>query len=270
MAKDGMTLKPGFQADSRQMIVIGGPVETYSLEYITENQLISPEFFKEEFINEAEIMGITTLEYKPAIVLECDVVNNSGTGQSTFEKHLKRLKELQQCKSCLEGDEGFVTCESCTKSHSPTCTENRSECHECKAKGHCHWNPMSRQCNECLETNSQSLRLVCFNLTTDSLQIFKTAMEMMSLGQANDTIPSEAFLASPNPDLVHAEKNIHRSHGNWFLYINQARFSLVMLRTARLDSAPAEPLKSALTDKALRGRDRMDTSYVAECTSRQV
>ena len=73
-----------------------------------------------------------------------------------------------------------------------------------------------------------------------------------------------------NPDLVHAEKNIHRSHGNWFLYINQARFSLVMLRTARLDSAPAEPLKSALTDKALRGRDRMDTSYVAECTSRQV
>ena len=147
-------------------------------------------------------MGITTLDYKLAIVLECDVVNNSGTGQSTFEKHLKRLKELQQCKSCLEGDEGFVTCESCTKSHSPTCTENRSECHECKAKGHCHWNPMSRQCNECLETNSQSLRLVYFNLTTYSLQIFKMAIEMMSLGQANDTIPSEAFLASPNPDLV--------------------------------------------------------------------
>ena len=47
MAKDGMTLKPGFQADSRQMIVIGGPVETYSLKYITENRLISPEFFKE-------------------------------------------------------------------------------------------------------------------------------------------------------------------------------------------------------------------------------
>ena len=183
---------------------------------------------------------------------------------------MKRLKELQQCKSCLEADEGFVTGESCTKSDSPTCTENRPVCHECKAKSHCHWNPMSRQCNEFLETNSQCLRLACFNLTTNSLQIFKTAMEMMSQGQANDTIPSEAFLASPNPDLVHAGKNIHRSHGNWFLYTKQARFSLVMLRTACLDSAPAEPLKSALTDKALRGRDRMDTSYVAECTSRQV
>ena len=111
---------------------------------------------------------------------------------------------------------------------------------------------MLRQCNECLETSSQCERLACFNTRTDSLQIFKTAMEMMSQGQENDTIPSEAFLASPNLDLVHAGK------------------SLVMSRTARLDSAAAEPLKSALTDKALRGRDRMDTSYVAEWTSRQV
>ena len=205
MAKDGMTLKPRFQADSRQMIVIGG-LETYSLEYITENQLISPEFFKDKYITEAEIMGITTVDYKLAIVLGYDFVNNSGTGQSTFEKHLKRLKGLQQCKSCLEGDEGFVTGESCirTKSDCPTCTENTSVCHECKAKGHCHWNPMLRQCNECLETNSQCVRLVCFNLTKDSLQIFKTAMEIMSQGQANDAIPSEAFLASPNPDIVHA------------------------------------------------------------------
>ena len=57
------------------MIVIGGPVETYSLKYITENQLISLEFFKDKFITEAEIMGITTLDYKLAIVLKCDVVN---------------------------------------------------------------------------------------------------------------------------------------------------------------------------------------------------
>lgn len=204
MAKDGMTLKPRFQADSRQMIVIGG-LETYSLEYITENQLISPEFFKDKYITEAEIMGITTVDYKLAIVLGYDFVNNSGTGQSTFEKQLKRLKELQQCKSCLEGDEGvIVTGESCKESDCPTCTENRSVCLECNAKGQCHWNPMLRQCNECLETNSQCVRLVCFNLTKDSLQIFKTAMEIMSQGQANDAIPSEAFLASPHPDIVHA------------------------------------------------------------------
>ena len=216
-------------------------------------------------------MGITTLDYKLAVVLGSDFVNNSGTGQSTFETHLKRLKELQQCKSCLEREKSVtVAGESCTTSECPNCTENRSVCHECKAKGQFHWNPMRRQCDEGSKTNSQCVRLACFNLTTDSLQIFKTAMELIFQGQENGTIPSEAFPASPNPDLVYSGKNIHRSHGNWFLFVNQARFSLVMLRTAHLDSAAAESLKTVLTDKALRGKDRMDTTYVAECTSPQV
>ena len=264
MAKDGLTLKPGFQADPRQLIVVGG-LQTYSLEYITEKVLISPKFFKDKFITEAEIIGITTLDYKLAVVLGSDFVNNRRTAESTFQTHLKRLKELQQCKTCLERKESVIVAgESCMNSKCPTYTENRSVCHEWKAKGQWHWNPMLRQCDECLETNSQCVRLACFNLTTDSLQIFKTALEMMSQGQENGTILSEAFLAS-NPDLVHAGKNIHRSHANWFLFKNEARFSLVMLRTARLDSAAA-----ALTDKALRGRDRMDTTYVAECTSEQV
>ena len=68
MAKDGLTLKPGFQADPRQLIVVGG-LETYSLEYITENLLISPLFFKDKFITGAEIMGIITLDYKLAVIL---------------------------------------------------------------------------------------------------------------------------------------------------------------------------------------------------------
>ena len=93
------------------------------------------------------------------------------------------------------------------------------------------------------------------------------ALEMMAQGQENGTILSEAFLASPNPDLVHAGKNIQPV--TWQL-VSFYRFSSVMLRTARVDSAAAESLKSALTDKALRGRDRMDTTYVAECTFRQV
>ena len=76
---------------------------------------------------------------------------------------------------------------------------------------------MLRQWNECLETYSECVRLACFNLRTDSLQIFKTAMEMMSQGQANDIILSEAFIASPNPDIVHAGKNIHHMAIGFFI-----------------------------------------------------
>jgi len=100
IAKDGLTLKPGFQADPRQMIVVGG-LETYSLEYITENLLISPQFFKDKFKTEAEIIGITTLDYKLVVVLGSDFVNNSGTAEPTFQTYLKPLKELEQCKSSV-------------------------------------------------------------------------------------------------------------------------------------------------------------------------
>ena len=63
---------------------------------------------------------------------------------------------------------------------------------------------------------------------------------------------------------------MHRSHCSWFMFIERARFSLVMLRTAWLDSSCSNNLKAVLTDVALRGRDRMDTSYVAGCNGADV
>ena len=43
-----------------------------------------------------------------------------------------------------------------------------------------------------------------------------------------------------------------------------------MLRTARLYSSFTEEPKSAVTNIALRGRDRMDTSFIAECNAEPV
>lgn len=54
------------------------------------------------------------------------------------------------------------------------------------------------------------------------------------------------------------------------MFIERVRFSLVMLRIARLDSSCSKDLKTVLMDVALRGRDRMDTSYVAECNGANV
>ena len=94
--------------------------------------------------------------------------------------------------------------------------------------------------------------------------MFKAALEHLKKNQSNLTADSYSNLAAPNPDIVQAGKNVHRSHCNWFMFIERARFSLVMLRTARLDSSCSKDLKVVLTDVALRGQDRMDTSYVAE------
>jgi len=51
------------------------------------------------------------------------------------------------------------------------------------------------------------------------------------------------------------------------MFMDNARFCLVMLRTARLYSSCSEELKAVVTDVALRGRDRMDTSFVVECNA---
>ena len=111
---------------------------------------------------------------------------------------------------------------------------------------------------------------MCLNITTDCQSMFKAALELLQKNQSDGTTDSYSTLAAPNPEIVHTGKNVHRSHCNWFMFIERARFSLVMLRTARLDSSCSKDLKAVLTDVALRGRDRMDMSYIAECNGANV
>ena len=108
------------------------------------------------------------------------------------------------------------------------------------------------------------------NLATDCQSMFKAALERLDDEQKNGTIDKRLALSAPNPDIVHAGKNIHRSHSNWFLFVNNARFSTAVLRTARVDSSQSKELSAVITDMALRGRDRMETTYVAECNSKTV
>ena len=56
----------------------------------------------------------------------------------------------------------------------------------------------------------------------------------------------------------------------WFLFNENARFNVAMIRNGRLDSGCSKDLQDAVTYAALRGRDQMDTSYVTECNSSKV
>lgn len=100
--------------------------------------------------------------------------------------------------------------------------------------------------------------------------MFKAALEGLGDEQKQGTVDEQLALSAPNPDVVHAGKNIHHSHCNWFLFVDKSRFSIAVLRTARVYSSLSKELSAVFTDMALRGRDRMDTSYVAECNSKAV
>ncbi|KAL9957638.1 hypothetical protein ACROYT_G034559 [Oculina patagonica] len=161
LAKDGFTLKPGFQVDQNTMTILGGK-DVYTLDYVKENPTLPHESFKDKFVTEAQIMGITSLDNKSALIIVNDFTGSTGDGESTMNCHAKRIQELQQCLSCLREFQDAIV---------------KEECH-----------------------------------TTVT----------------------------------------------------------AVLRTARVDSSQSKELSAVITDMALRGRDRMDTTYVAECNSKAV
>ena len=82
MARNRFTLKPGFEVDQRAMVVVGGQ-EVYTLEYIRGNQDHPHEDFANKFITEVEIMGLTTLDNKTALIIGNDFCGKDGDGRTT-------------------------------------------------------------------------------------------------------------------------------------------------------------------------------------------
>ena len=242
------------------MLIVGGR-EHYSIDYVKQHQKIPHDYFSDKFVKEVEIMGVTSLDNKAALIIGNDFVGSGGDGNSTLQFHLKRLQELQQCLHCLQDTSDLLIKEECSTTECPQCVSTKEVCHVCKEKAFEHWCPALRRCDRCLEEDFQCTRAVCLNITTDCQAMFKAALELLQKNQSDRTADPYSTLAAPNPDIVHAGENVHRSHCNWFMFM----FSVVMLRTARLGSSCSKDLKAVLTDVALRGRDRMDTSYVAEC-----
>ena len=236
LAKDGFAIKPGFQVDQNTMLIVGGR-EHYSLDYVKQHQEIPHDYFSDKFVKEVEIMGVTSLDNKAALIIGNDFVGSGGDGNSTLQFHLKRLQELQQCLHCLPDTSDLLIKEECSATECSQCVSTKEVCDVCKEKGFEYWCPALRRCDRCVEKGIQCTRAVCLNITTDCPSMFKAALELLQKNQSDGTANSYSTPAAPNPDIVHTGKNVHRSPCNWFMFIERARFSLVMLRTARLDSS---------------------------------
>lgn len=148
--------------------------------------------------------------------------------------------------------------QECLTAECDECLTRKAVCKTCKNAGFTLWCPPLKRCDRCLEKKLQCHRAVCLNITTDCQSKLKTALERLQTEQREGTCDPYSTLAAPNPDIVHAGKNVHRSHNNWFLFIDDAIFCLVMLRTARLYSSCSEELKAVVTDVALFKRERQD------------
>lgn len=207
LPKDGFAIKPGFQVDQNTMLIVGGR-EHYSLDYVKQQKEIPHDYFSDKFVTEVEIMGVTSLDNKAALIIGNDFVGSGGDGNSMLQFHLKRLQELQQCLHCLQDTSDLLIKEECSTTECPQCVSTKEVCHVCKEKGFEHWCPALRRCDHCLEKGIQCARAVCLNITTDCQAIFKAALELLQKNQSDGIADSYSTLA-PNPDIVHAGKNAH-------------------------------------------------------------
>lgn len=154
MAKDGFTLKPGFEVDQRAMVVVGGQ-EVYTLEYIRRNQDLPHEDFANKFITEVEIIGLTTLDNKTGLIIGNDFSGKDGDGRTTLQCHLQMLRELQQCLNCIQRGEALTVTQECLTAECDECLTRKAVCKTCKNAGFTHWCPPLRRCERCLEKKLQ-------------------------------------------------------------------------------------------------------------------
>lgn len=120
LPKDGFAIKPGFQVDQNTMLIVGGR-EHYSLDYVKQQKEIPHDYFSDKFVTEVQIMGVTSLDNKAALIIGNDFVGSGGDGNSMLQFHLKRLQELQQCLHCLQDTSDLLIKEECSTTECPQC-----------------------------------------------------------------------------------------------------------------------------------------------------
>lgn len=102
---------------------------------------------------------------------------------------------------------------------------------------HVDWAPLFRRCDRCVEKDLECSRVACVNLATDCQSMFKAPLELLSNQQNEGTVDKRVAFSAPNPEIVHAGKNIHRPFVTGSSQFESARFSIAVLRMTRLDSS---------------------------------
>ena len=86
------------------------------------------------------------------------------------------------------------------------------------------------------------------------------------------TLPPELSLHVALPDVVHLSKSMKCSWANWFIDLEGAKSSLVLIRTLRDSAGPdvRKKLRKLLTLDCLRNKDRMAVQPIVRLTRASV
>ena len=270
--EDGVALKPGFRIDTHQGKIIGAtfPID---LMYTRNNPSPKGEELKDILVKEAHCICVETLDGNFALPVGVHYLPNKVSGEQQLEQSMTSISCMQTCLGCLKDRKmafkgAVLKGKGHCKSACETCIANQMICAQCSQASHKFLDPALRACNECLEKNIECVKMVCLGWSMDSES--KNKKSQTALSETEQDKQTETTIVTPFPDPVHTAKNDRGSFANWYRLIDGYRINLVMLRTARMDSALKQSLLPHLSLAACRNRDRMDVDTVIEICSPEV
>ena len=238
------------------------------LEDVINKGADAPTSFMKLFNTEAETWCVSTLDYKWGLPVGTDFVTKFGDGASVFANINECIKQIESCIQCLENVTEVTIPQAslnvCQNDVCVQCIQNKEVCSNCQHVGHTSWHPELRACKCCLRVGVKCKRGGVLAHIMDCEEKNFQAIKLVNDKRA----PEQSLLAQAIPDPPHRAKNLDQSAANWFLMIDGARFNRSMIRTLRnRETSVSSELSEVVTDRALRRRDRMDTSYVYDASS---
>ena len=188
----------------------------------------------------------TSLDNSSSIPVGVYYRPKSVTGEEMLKSIQDTAKTLQTCQMCLKIQTSvsqivsndppscFSSCDECVKL--------KSVCAACKQNGQVSHIPSLRVCDRCLEKELKCNRFLAATVITDCEECNKKVLSNLHSLAQDGTLPPERSLHVTRPDVVHLGKSMKCCWANWFIDLEGAKSSLVLIRTL-LDSAGPDVCK---------------------------
>ena len=264
-ASDAMAIKPGLQFSPQVNGIIG----------LTDPPVMLTEKVKElsskseaeiatslktcKFNTQALEVHLTSMDDKVSRPVAVFYGGTQGGWQVVEDLH-QRLSVIEVCESCLlekQIEECSYKCAHCWNS--------KAVCEECRQAGFKEWHPAARPCSSCHERKQDCFRLLQLGWCSDCESRQKAFMERLF------SLYPETF-QFPMPDPAHNVKSVRSSVFWYWLYLDGRLFNLRIILSIRRDSNPlvSSPLKTAVSLKALKNKDRMSVETALEVFSPEI
>ena len=192
-----------------------------------------------------------------------EYATKSKTGEQVKASMVEKIRRVQVCRKCCHDAKSnnltLSSSEDYCNAYCDVCWTTAKVCTACERMGQTSHIPALRACSQCLNGRIKCQNVAVAVITTDCEECNKQALSQLHDDAAEQNLPSDLYLLSAMPDVVHLGKSLKCSWSNWVLWFNGTRSTLAMLYNLRREGEPElrTKLKKLLTEESVRNKDRM-------------